>query len=231
MSHSFPGIDPFTTTAALPGYGAWTDAEPVDDGDDRDAAGANNSGEAAINRTNYLRWRYINQLEGGAYTSTQPISIANPWTTTGRFVRVGPLAWEGTRVQTIGGNGSGNVTMTDADMFIVTAATDGATHVFTFVPPTPSGVVPARYRFSVRLYSDAINPPSNNGTIKFNNYATGGTPFYLFQFPNGAGGISYVAPGVDLEYIAATGKLIVIGICDPNFTPGTSSPHLKFNFT
>ncbi len=68
MSHTFKGIDPFLVTTPLANKGQWTNGTSADDGDSRDAASAMLTAEAAINRTNWLRWRSVNGLEdGGSY--------------------------------------------------------------------------------------------------------------------------------------------------------------------
>jgi hypothetical protein len=208
MSHPFQGIDPFSSTAPNPGYGQWTDGISTDDGDNRDAASANLNAEAAHNRTNWLRYRMINQLEGGIYVSTQPIILQNPWKTLNRFERVGTAAWEAQRAPLHINSGGGNLTCTDSDTWIVDQVTDGATHTYTFV--VPGSNVPPLYKFRVRQQTTGATY-ANNGAVRFNLV---NTTHYVFQF--GIGNVLPFQPAsVDVEYNSATGHFVVCGAFDP----------------
>lgn len=59
----YQGIDPLPAPPVLPGKGQWSVGDAADDGDDRDAATAMVLAEAAIDRTNWGRHRWVNGLE------------------------------------------------------------------------------------------------------------------------------------------------------------------------
>ncbi|MFT3773019.1 MAG: hypothetical protein QM820_47150 [Minicystis sp.] len=83
MAHTYYGIDPISTPVANPGFGSWTGGTSTDDGDKRDAASANLNAEAALNRSNWLGWRTINIVDGGTYSYTPGITLANVFTWNG----------------------------------------------------------------------------------------------------------------------------------------------------
>lgn len=79
MSHTFLGLDFFSSTPASSGHGVWTGGIVTDDNDDRDAASAMLAAEAALNRTNWNRWHMINQIDGCDTTYTTTIATTNQW--------------------------------------------------------------------------------------------------------------------------------------------------------
>jgi len=86
--HTYAGINALTLTGTasangtLPATltantGVWSTGQVADGGDPRSAANLFVAVEAAIDRSNFLAWRNINIVEGGAYTWTSAISLAN----------------------------------------------------------------------------------------------------------------------------------------------------------
>lgn len=69
--HSYNGVDALPPPPALAKRGLWTTPNVPDDGNDRDAASAGVGIEGVTNRTEWLRHRMMNGLEGGLYFGAQ----------------------------------------------------------------------------------------------------------------------------------------------------------------